>query len=214
MDIRMKCMVTLIGLSVILLTNSCGKLRLDCANTTYTFQTGIKAYPDKDSVRVGDTIWFESTIPTSLSDIGTKKIIDYSSAGNLGTDLSLDRMTGGSISNPGTIYAANEFKYVLSKGKTVEKISNVPDRIREYLYMETGDQYYLKVGIIPQKAGIYMLSVGNPQNVFRNSDKCTKAKYFINFENTRQHLYLYQNNRPGYKIEGLELTNTYCFKVY
>lgn len=206
----LKWLIVLMSISAIIIFNGCGKLRFDCANTTYTFQAGIKAYPDRDSLSIGDTIWLESTIPASLIDISTQKLIDYSGAGNLGTVISLDRFTG----DHGSIYAANEFKYVLSKGKTVEKISNVPDRIREYLYIETGDQYYLKVGIIPQKAGIYMLGVGNPQNVFRNSDKCTKAKYFINFENTKQHIYLYQNNRPGYKIEGLELTNIYCFKVY
>ena len=186
MDTKIKWIITLMGFYVMIISVSCGKLRFDCANTVYNFQAGVKAYPDKDSVVIGDTIWFESTIPASLIDIGTKKLIDYSGAGNLGTDLSLDRFTG----DHGSIYAANEFKYVLSKGKTVEKISNVPDRIREYLYIETGDQYYLKVGIIPQKAGIYMLGVGNPQNVFRNSDKCTKAKYFINFENTKQHIFI------------------------
>ncbi|HXH99753.1 MAG TPA: hypothetical protein VNI52_05770 [Sphingobacteriaceae bacterium] len=148
-----------------------------------------------------------------MSDIITKKLIDYSGAGNLGTVISLDKFTGGSISDPGTIQAANEFKYVLSKGKIIENYI-LPDRIKEYSFIENNNQYCLKVGIIPQRKGVYILSVGNPQNVFRNSDKCTKAKYFINFENTRQHLYLYQNNRPGYKIEGLELTNTYCFKVY
>lgn len=200
------------GFCVIIVSVSCGKLRLDCANTTYTFQAGIKAYPDRDSLSIADTIWLESTIPASLIDISTQKLIDYSGARNIGTYISLDRMTGGSISNPGTIYAAKEFKYVLSKGKA--EINDLTDRIREYSFIETENKYSLKVGVIPQSKGIYILGVGNPRNVYRNTDKCTKASYLIKFENTSQHLYLYQNNRPGYKIEGLELTNIYCFKVY
>lgn len=210
MDTKFRWVIALMCISSIILFNGCGKLRLDCANTVYNFQAGVKAYPDKDSVVIGDTIWFESTIPASLIDIGTKKLIDYSGAGNLGTYIALDRFTG----DHGSTYAANEFKYVLSIGKTEEKNNNIPERVKGYSFIEINNQYSLKVGIIPQRKGIYFLAVGNPQNVFRKSDKCTKASYFINFENTKQHLYLYQNNRPGYKIEGLELTNTYCFKVY
>lgn len=213
MGIKLNWIIASIGFYVIITSNSCGKKGVDCSNITYTFQAAVKAYPDKDSIGIGDTVWLESNIPVSLNDISTKKQIDYSGANNLGTVVSLDRFTGGSIADPGTIYAANEFKYVLLKGKIVEN-KILPDRIKEYLFIESNNQYSLKVGIVAQKKGIYILGFGNSKNVYRYSDKCTKAQYLINFENTKQHLYLYQNNRPGYKIEGLELTNTYCFKVY
>ncbi len=213
MDIKIKLTFAVIGFFTVTGINGCGKLGLGCADTKFTFQTSIRAYPDKDSIRVGDTVWLESNIPVSLNDISTKNLIDYSGASNLGTVISLDRFTGGSISDPGTTYAANEFKYVLLKGKIVEN-NILPDRIKEYLFIEANNQYSLKVGIVAQKKGVYILGVDNSKNVFRSTDKCTKASYFINFINTKQHLYLYQNNRPGYKIEGLELTNTYCFKVY
>lgn len=212
-NIKIKVGITLIGLYLIIIFNSCGKNGSGCASTTYNFQTGVKAYPDRDSIHVGDTIWFESNIPTSLNDISTKQLIDYSGAGNLGTVISLDKFTGGSISDPGTKSAANEFNYVLLKGIDVQN-NILPDRIKEYLFSEVGNQYFFKIGIIPKKVGTYIFGIDNPKNVYRNSNKCTKATYFINFENTNQHLYLYQKNRPGYTIEGLELTNAYCFKVY
>ena len=43
--------------------------RFDCANTTYNFEIGVKAYPDEDSIHVGDTIWFEINESTALKDM-------------------------------------------------------------------------------------------------------------------------------------------------
>lgn len=210
MDIDLK--LIFIAATIIIATSSCGKLRLNCANTVFSFQTGIRAYPDKDSIRIGDTIWFESSIPVSLVDLATKQLIDYSGAANLGTAISVDRFIGGSVSDPGSAPALSNFNYILSNGTPV--VGSFPDRVGEYLFVEKNKQYIFKIGVIAKKKGTYILGIGNSKNVYRNSDKCTKATYFINFESTNQHLYLYQKNRPGYIIEGLELTNAYCFKVY
>ncbi|MEX8546060.1 MAG: hypothetical protein V5804_00535 [Mucilaginibacter sp.] len=190
----------------------CGRKGNSCADTTFTFQTGLKAYPDKDSIRIGDTIWYETTIPVSLADIASKQVIDYSGATNLGTVFSIQKLIGGSVADPGTVPAAGDFKYILVTGRDVT--NSFFERNREYLFAEVNKQYLFKLGIVAQKKGIYFSAMDNPRNVYRNTDKCTKATYLINFENTKQHLYLYQDNRPGYKIEGVELTNTYCFKVY
>lgn len=203
--IIMICLVTISMLS-------CGKKGRGCADTTFTFQTGIQAYADKDSIRLGDTIWYEATIPTNLLDVSTKQPINYAGASNLGTVFSMQKLVGGSIADPGTTPAAADFKYLLVKGMDVS--SSALERNREYVFNETNNQYLFKLGIIAQKKGTYLSAIDNPKNVYRSTDKCSKATYLISFTNTKQHLYFYQNNRPGYKIEGVELTNTYCFKVY
>src|SRR5689334_11622357 len=69
----------------------CNK-RLDCANTVYSFEMGIKAYPDKDSINVGDTIWLEVNEPTTLKDVFSGKMIDYSGAVNLGSFVSFSKL--------------------------------------------------------------------------------------------------------------------------
>lgn len=212
MDIKPKLIFAFVFSFLIICINACGKLGRGCADTKFSFQTGIRAYPGLDSIHIGDTVWFEANVPTSLTDIKTNQLIDYSGAVNMGTYISLDQFTGGSIADPGTTYAAGEFKLVLLTGN--ESNNKLPERIRSFLFIESGKQYSLKFGIVPQKKGIYIASIGNPSGVYRKSDACTKAGYNINFINTKQHLYLYQNNRPGYVIQGLELTNTYSFKVY
>ena len=191
---------------IIICINACGKLGRGCADTKFSFQTGIRAYPDRDSIHTGDTIWFEANVPTSLTDTKTNQLIDYSGAVNMGTYIALDRLTGGSIANPNNTYAAGEFKLVLLNGNESNNV--LPERIRSFLFIESGKQYSLKFGIIPQKKGIYYAGIGNPANVYRKSDPCTKAGYGIKFINTNQHLYFYQNDRPGYVIQGLELTNS------
>lgn len=37
--------------------------RKDCSRTDYSFEIAAKAYPDLDSIRVGDTVWVEVNEP-------------------------------------------------------------------------------------------------------------------------------------------------------
>ncbi|MBD3750706.1 MAG: hypothetical protein IE931_14560 [Sphingobacteriales bacterium] len=168
-----------------------------------------------DSIETKDTLFLEIKIPFVLKDMNTNALIDYSESLNLGTTVSIDSLTGGSINIPGTAPAANSFNYLVFQGKKIEN-KVFPERMTEYLFDKDmyNSQYVFKLGIIPNKRGVFIIGVGNASGVYRKSDKCTKASYSINFHDTNQHLYYYQQNRPGYIIEGLEKTNSYCFKVY
>lgn len=45
---------------------------------SYSFKVdSARAYQDKDSIRVGDTLWIEIDLPTQLQDINTNRIVDY-----------------------------------------------------------------------------------------------------------------------------------------
>ncbi len=65
----------------------CIKTGLGCAEARYSFELNVRAYPDKDSMAIGDTIWFEVNESARFKDIRSGEIIDYSGAENLGYAL-------------------------------------------------------------------------------------------------------------------------------
>lgn len=192
--------------------STCKKGGLGCTKTVYNFKINMQAYPDKDSIHINDTIWIELNSPTSLTDLRTNQLIDFSRATNLGSAITVVKFIGGSVSDPGAVYSANSFDYVLVVGNKIDNPST--EGVREYTFAEDNKMYHFKLGIIPKQYGIFSIGLSNAANVYRKSDKCTKAEFEINFNNTNQHLYYLQNNRPGYIITGSELTSLYCFKVY
>jgi len=213
MDIKYKILIIVTLLSVTMIYSRC-KPSICSDAITYSFQVNnAKAYPDKDSIKINDTLWIEISFPTKLQDVVTNNTIDYSNAVNLGEDLSVLMFTGGSASDPGASYANNNFDYFLANGSTGMTSIN---GVRNFLFSElnVNGSYLLKVGVIPKKTGIYGLGIGNPTGVYRKNDACTKASFAISFANTNQHLYYYQNNRPGYSISSYEQQHMYCFKVY
>ncbi len=145
--------------------STCKKGSLGCANTVFNFKIGAKAYPDKDSILVGDTIWLEIDAPTKLTDINSNTIVDYSGADNLRNALSFDIFTGGSVSDPGTAYAANDFNFSLKTGSAIA--NPYTERIREYLFIENNSSFKFKLAIIPKKKGIFALAISNAANVYR-----------------------------------------------
>ncbi len=201
----------LIMVGVISVFSTCKK-RFGCADDTYSFETNIRAYPDHDSIRVNDTIWLEYSAPNQLKDIFINEVIDYSNAENLGTAIAFDELIGGSFSDPGSKNAADSFRINVMVGKATP--NPYSSRIREFLFEAGSSGYKFKVGIIPQAKGIYCLAPSDAHRVYRSSDKCTKAFFRITFSNTNQHLYYYQQSRPGYTPSQYEMTHMYCFKVY
>ncbi len=85
---------------------SCNK-DFDCRGTIYSFEAFYKAYPDKDSIKINDTIWIESNTPTQLKDLISNRMVDYSGAANLGTAIDYLEILGGDFNNPGVIPSAN-----------------------------------------------------------------------------------------------------------
>ena len=188
------------------------KKRLGCNETVYNFEIKVKAHPDRDSIHIGDTIWLEVSVPTTFEDMISGKTIDYSGAENFGTAISFGEMKGGNINDPGSIPAANFFDILTIIGKPVQNPQT--NQIKEFLFQELSNMYEFKVEIIPKTKGIFFFAPSDAANVYRTNDKCTKASFLLSFANTNQHLYYYQNNRPGYTISDYEQQHMYCFKVY
>ncbi len=187
---------------------SCNK---NCVETTYSFQIGVKATPNFDSININDTIWLEVNEPTNLKELSTSNTVDYSNAGNLGSAISFLEFVGGSISNPGVVGSVNGFNYSLITGTEISHF--LPAQTKEFNFDESQGRYKFKLGVIAKRKGIFSISISNAANVYRKNDKCTKASFSIPFKETNNHIYFLQQNRPGYTPSGLELTNMYCFKV-
>ncbi len=180
------------------------KKRFGCADTVYSFEIGIKAYPDSDSINIGDTIWLEINTPDILRDKQTNALINYSGVENLGSVISFQKLDNNSF----TIKALNKFKLILLKGTKVNNTID-PDLFNEYLFDDKNGYYQFKLGVIALEAGVFRIALSNAANVYRKSDGCTKANFVINFEQTSQHYYLY----PGFQGNPNEKSGTYYFKV-
>lgn len=203
----------LVVLSFITIFSTCKKGTLCGDNNTYTFTHNYaSAYPNKDSVLVGDTIWIEINIPFRLRDINTNQIVDYSNAVSIGNSFGVGEFIGGSISEPGTMGAVNNFNYITIKGHLIN--DNILNERIQFNFTKINDSFSLKVGVIPKIPGVYYVGISDDAGIYRKNDVCTKATFEFQFANTNQHLYFYQNNRHGYIISDYEREHLYCFKVY
>jgi hypothetical protein len=203
--------IFIVFFSYLFMYNSCNK-RINCRDILYSFQTNIKAFPDLDSLNINDTIWLEFSCSTQLADLNSGQSIDYSGAENFGTAIGIFEFTGGSVNNPGGTGAVDAFEYKLIHGVFIPD-SHLPNENKDYEFAEIGSEYKFKLGIIPKRHGIYTISPGDAANVYTKKNKCDKAGFAIKFTNTNQHLYFYEQNRPGYTPSEYERTHMYCFKV-
>lgn len=178
--------------------------KLGCQETVFNFQMGIKAYPDKDTINVGDTIWLEIIEPVTLTDVQTGRTVDFSGAANLGSALAFHKL---STDNRFTIPAADKFMFLLQKGEQVASLD--PSYGRQYLFVEETGTYLFRLGIIPKESGVYSILFSNAANVYRKNDECTKAAFGLNFKNTNQHYYLH----PFYTGGPTPVGGDYYFKV-
>jgi hypothetical protein len=176
----------------------CSKTPLDCANTKYSFQLPVKAYPDKDTVNTGDTIWLEINEGTSFKNGQSGEIVDYSGASNLGSVLSFGNYN--TVLKSWTNESPNSFSLVISNG--YGKLVNQTAIDIEYLFSEKDKKYIFLLGVVPKKSGLFSLLFSNSNNTYRKNDKCTKANFNILFENTNQHYPLNPFYIPGTNPRG------------
>jgi hypothetical protein len=202
---KISALLFLITISAAGLHFQCNK-RFDCRESIYSFAIAIKAYPDKDSINIGDTIWLEINEPTTLNDIQTGRMIDYSGAANLGTAIGIAELISANTTNT----AGNTFfKFFIADGKEI--LRSDTNKFREYSFIEISNRYEFKLGLIPQKKGVYKMFISNASNVFRTTNKCTKAGFGITFKDTDQHFYLNEVSFPGIILSGKN--GVYFFKV-
>lgn len=198
--------VILLFIAMTTTSSTCKKGVLGCANAIHNFNLGIRAYPDNAEINIGDTIWLEINSPQDFIDLASNVKINYANAANLGSAIGFGEFIG----KDSVMDAANYFDYKLIDGI---KVNNpFVSKIREYLFIENQNQYLFKLGIVPKQTGIFGIGLSNAANVYRKNDKCTKASFLINFDNTKQHYFL----NPNINSSNTDTTKpgpSYYFKV-
>jgi len=184
----------------------------NCTQRNYSFTVNMTATPDVDSIHRNDTIWLQMNVSGNLVDNLSGSTVNYSNAENLSTVIQVGKFIGGNISSPGVVDADNEFQYQIITGTEIQ--NNYPGVITEVKPAKNNGKYILKIAVVPKNIGIFGLSISNAANVFQQGNTCEKASFEFIFGNTSQHLYFYQQNRPGYQISAYETKHLYCFKVY
>lgn len=207
----MKAIVFYCAVALISIYATCNK-RIDCRQNIYSFESFYKAYPTSDSIQVNDTVYFELNTPIQLKDLTTNQTIDYSGAENFGPSIQFISLSAGDSLKTGATPAAEDFDNVLFRGISIK--SDAPDLVKGFRCIEENGEYKFLVGIIPRKKGLFAIGLSDAAGVYLKKNTCDKAGFSLTFKNTNQHLYLYEQSRPGYTPSGYEREHLYCFKVY
>jgi hypothetical protein len=198
MATKLNCLLFILLITFVLTPGcDCKKISFDCTKQKYGFNLSVIAYPNKDTVVIGDTIWFEINSPTKLRDTITGQIIEYVNVANLGSLLSFDRL---SVTGEFTDHSANRFNFLLRNGREIAAID--ANWEKNYLFTEANNKYIFLLGVVPKEKGIYSILFSRAANVYRSTDECTKANFNIIFENTDQHYPLNPFYIPGTNPKG------------
>jgi hypothetical protein len=186
---------------IIYLTTVFAQCKKGCIRNSYSFEITSKAYPNLDSVNIGDTIWLEIDVPTNLKDAITGNNINYSGAVNLSSNLSFQKYVSGNF-----IDAVSGFNFKIING--IDIGATIPTLFKEYRFIEELGRYKFKLAIIPNTLGTYRIVYGNAQNVYTDSEPCSKAGFVFNFESS-VNLHRYLVGYTGPPVVG----GDYYFKV-
>src|ERR1035441_5740635 len=123
----------------------CNKI---CTPRDYEFNGGIaNVYPDKDSIQIGDTLWFSCYIPVNLkyfvANASDSENYNISSATNFNTDFHLTSPTGVNMK----VGAMDSFSFVSKIGK-VQMNPLAPDASQTISFATNDSAYLASFGII------------------------------------------------------------------
>ncbi len=207
----MKKIFPAIGLiSIAMINSGCPK---PCVEANLSFKVHAWMVPDKDSIQIGDTLYLESVFQTNLMDERTSQVIDYSNSEGIGSTLTVSSLP---LNDTIARDAAFDFDYVSIKGKIYNDRSIPrPDGVQQLTYGEIIGKYGLKIGLIPQKKGRYILAIGKGLSNGRKKGKnCEKAAFNISITSTNQHFYLMNEWKTNYILNKFGREHGYAFKVY
>ncbi|GAB3204452.1 hypothetical protein ABID22_002583 [Pontibacter aydingkolensis] len=180
-----KLLLVLVGIA---LTGCPSPLCLN-PNPSYSFAVTAHFTPERDSIRVGDTLYLVSEFPNFLVPIGEQDAVDYSKSTAIGNTLGLLRLE----SVKSTSGAVSSFDYINVWGRIYNSTDiPSPERMQQLRYEENDGKYKLRVGLIPKKPGIYLMGIGSGLSKGRMNDKCVKASFQTILTNENSNLNYYE----------------------
>ena len=130
-----------------------------CIEANYSFAATIQISPDDSIIHRGDTLWLNSLFPTSLNNLSTGELIDYSNATDIESTLSIAKLVNGNIIPQGSVY---NFNYVSEIGQ-IYNATDIPSpqTVQQLRFQQVAANYQLKIGIIAKDTGVFALGIGN-----------------------------------------------------
>lgn len=178
-----------------------------CRNAAYSFSVSGEYTPQKEIYNVGDTIFLNSSFPTTLTNAISNQQVDYSNS--LGVEGSL--AIGLLDTSTRTIeFALTNFKILNISGSSTP----IPNQVNgglNILYKEDIN-YNIKLGIVCLKKGIYRFGLTDLGSQGIRGKDCTNAGFNITVTNTSKNLHLFQY-AIGYSIDIMSEKYIYCFRV-
>lgn len=203
--------VALVGVTLIFLQTGCPS-PLGCPNVVHQFAVTAQFTPQRDSVRVGDTLYLSSSFPTTLIDVRSGEQVAYSNAKDMGSSIFVKEIPANKSSLNG---AVDSFSFTAIKGRIYNDITvPVPEGVNQLSYQQSGANYELLVSIAPRRKGVFCLVTGNGLSNGRPNMSCDKAAFDIRLINTNQHLYYLANYLGTSTVDPYTTQRGYCFKVY
>ena len=184
----------------------------ECTGPTYQFNTTVHMYPEMESLVRGDTLWIESVTSTTLRDKRSGQDIHFNNAVNFGSTIRVSELQSGLDT---LIDAVNSFTRLAVDGQVYTDTKFAPARVLQFKYVQIGEQYRLRLGLVCQRKGIFALSISGASNVHQlGMTPCQGASIQVETDNIDNHLHylqdLYFKSQP---IEESEKRSSYCFVV-
>ena len=188
----------------------CMQCHKPCNESDHYFSITSNILPEKDSVRVGDTLILTCTTPKIMHDENTNSNIDFKNAQNFGSALGILDVLKFLSSQRG---AVDSFNFIPISGDIYSDPALDPQGTKQLKFSETNTDYELKAIVITKKKGVYIFSIGDNPSVFiENRGKCGKASIEILNDNINKHLYLFEDALG--QLSDFDRKHSYCVKVY
>jgi hypothetical protein len=181
---------------------SCGK---PCHEPDHNFRIFDSFFPEKDSIKIGDTLFFTCIILKMETDIDTHVLINFSNLDNLGNNLIVSDISKFNQQRN----AADSFSFFNVYGE----IYSDQYSAKQLKFEESDTSYSLKVGLIALKAGRYIFTLPDAPGIYRKGHlKCGRGNFEILNSNVDKHLYLFENIWG--QLSTYDSLHSYCIKVY
>jgi hypothetical protein len=183
--------------------------------TTYHFEIPF-SITERDSFRIGDTIWLSSQISDNLVDKTTNQSIDVSKF-DFQIRCGMYRMDTTQFDE-----AEKYFEFINKTGKMEMTIASTIDTKLVYQKETNSSSRVVKIGMIPKKIGIFKISFANLTdditNVKLTQSNCIESLKFLYTMNEGREFnyYLLKNNLLPFPIlteEAYKKEGNYVFKI-
>jgi hypothetical protein len=180
------------------------RCRKPCQADIFAYSGADLFYPEKDSMRVGDTLFLSCIIIKSdLPDHVTH-------AENLGGNLIISSIDSFLVSSRG---AVAQFDYVNLEGSLYTLNNTSPGNVKQVQYLETDSSFNLKVGLVTLRSGLYIFTFTDVPGVrWSGPGKCVTGNMFFANINANKHLNLIED-KFGMPLSMADSITGYCIKV-